>query len=289
MMNLVSANFSRLKRDRVFWIVLAVMPAAGIVYLLARYADYPTINVENEIFYLLQFLCIPLSAFCSLFTGIEYADGTIRNKVIAGHSRPVIYLAQWLTNTAACAAVCVVYLAAFCAVGIPLTGLSISISSLLVSFAGILLAIAGYASVCTLIGMLCRSRAVGTVVCLLAAGGIMIGSSSISQSLIRPHFYTHTEFNDAGEIVRTYLEENPRYTDGTVRQVYGLLMDILPGGQLEQTSILLSHLQSETDFSAPTIEWPDVSPLPRVMGGACAFIAATTCAGVLVFRKKNLQ
>ena len=40
---------------------------------------------------------IVMAAFCSMFIGTEFSDGTMRNKLIVGHRRREIYFTNFLT------------------------------------------------------------------------------------------------------------------------------------------------------------------------------------------------
>ena len=95
MTKVLSANFMRLKKDKVFWIGLVFMFAAGIFFPVMRYMDMKqtgTINpIDNAFLGCVLFIGIIMAVFCSLFIGTEYSDGTIRNKVIVGQNRNAIY------------------------------------------------------------------------------------------------------------------------------------------------------------------------------------------------------
>ena len=71
MRNLLRANFSRLWKSKALWLC-----AAGAFAFSA--------------------------AFLSLFLGVEYQDGTLRNKIIAGHARWKVYAASLLSGAAGC-------------------------------------------------------------------------------------------------------------------------------------------------------------------------------------------
>lgn len=62
------------------------------------------------------FLAILHAAFTSLFLGAEYQDGTLRNKLIAGHPRWKVYGAYLITAAAGCFVIMAGWLAG-CAVG----------------------------------------------------------------------------------------------------------------------------------------------------------------------------
>ena len=97
MNKLLSANFSRMKKDKIFWIGIAFMLCLGIFSNILYYKQniqYPeyTITLDMGFFTPAMFIGIIASVFCSLFIGTEYSDGTIRNKISVGHSRTIIYL-----------------------------------------------------------------------------------------------------------------------------------------------------------------------------------------------------
>ena len=78
--------------------------------------------IDGQLFTFAMFIGIVLSTFCGLFLGIEYGDGTIRNKVVVGHKRSSIYLANLITCIAAGLAMCAAFMLVYVAVGIPLIG-----------------------------------------------------------------------------------------------------------------------------------------------------------------------
>lgn len=113
---------------------------------------------------------IVLSVFCSLFIGTEYSDGTIRNKIIVGHTRTAVYLSNLVVCMTAGVFICLSCVAASLLVGIPLLGyfqsdirilLLLLLCSFVMSFA--------YAGIFTLIAMLNQNKAIVAVFCILGA------------------------------------------------------------------------------------------------------------------------
>ena len=78
--NLIRSHFARLWRAPVFWLAVAVSAGAGLCMAFIQAAG------------LVIFPPACCAVVFSLFFGTEYADGTIRNKLTAGHSRTEIYL-----------------------------------------------------------------------------------------------------------------------------------------------------------------------------------------------------
>ena len=59
--------------------------------------------------------------FSCLFLSVEYAEGTIRNKLTVGHTRREVYLSSFLTVFAACVCMALAWLVGSLA-GVPLLG-----------------------------------------------------------------------------------------------------------------------------------------------------------------------
>ena len=51
---------------------------------------------DNLFFASLPYYAVACAVFVSLFVGTEYADGTLRNKIIVGHARWEVYLSTYL-------------------------------------------------------------------------------------------------------------------------------------------------------------------------------------------------
>lgn len=79
-------------------------------------------KLSDGLFAGLTFLGVVLAAFCSLYLGTEYQDGTLRNKVTAGYRREQIYFSCLLACLGGGLLIWGSYLAAYLAVGLPLLG-----------------------------------------------------------------------------------------------------------------------------------------------------------------------
>ena len=95
MTNLLSANLFRLRRSRLFWLSLLLTAAAGAWQPLQTWLEYQRKFPLDAVFFVYAMLIgLLLSVFLSLLFGAEYSDGTIRNKLAAGHTRVSVYLAD---------------------------------------------------------------------------------------------------------------------------------------------------------------------------------------------------
>ena len=112
MCKLLRANFYRLRRSRALWLCMAAAFALSALFQLRIGADNESMNTLDVIFLqVFPFLPILHAAFISLFLGVEYQDGTLRNKLIAGHSRGTVYAAYLIVSIAGCFVILLAWMA----------------------------------------------------------------------------------------------------------------------------------------------------------------------------------
>ena len=174
MSNLWSAHLLRLRRSRRVWISMGIMGASvaleallgygAMVELLRSGVDDAFVSLDSR-YVLFHFIAgLLLSVFCALFTGAEYSDGTMRRKLAAGHSRAVVYLSHLALSVMVGVLLCLGYIAAVLAVGLPLLGpLQIPASTILFFTLCAFVMTAALAALFTLISMLCQNKAVTAV------------------------------------------------------------------------------------------------------------------------------
>ena len=113
MSRLFSANMMRLGKSRVFLLgELFMVGYAFFVYDSARshIASSGPIDEWNLYFFnVLLASGIVMALFVSVFLGVEYHDGTIRNKLMVGHRRRDIYLVNYVTCLLAGLVMCATY------------------------------------------------------------------------------------------------------------------------------------------------------------------------------------
>lgn len=281
MRNLLAANFGRLKKDNCFWLCVLVMFVLGILQPVLKYINIKkggfSSSTDDILFMYTLWAGIVLSVFCSLFIGTEYSDGTIRNKIIVGHTRTAVYLSNLVVCMTAGVFICLSGVAASLLVGIPLLGyfqsdirilLLLLLCSFVMSFA--------YAGIFTLIAMLNQNKAIVAVFCILGAFILLFAASYINSRLQEPEFintytYTLSDKEDGSGIKTDDPTPNPLYLSGTKREMYEFLYDLLPSGQAIQL-----YMRS------PAHLW-------QMYLYSLGILAATTGCGLICFRKKDLK
>ena len=168
--NLIRSHLARLWRAPVFWLGTAVSAAAGVSLDFVQAAGLT----------LLPPLCC--AVVFSLFFGAEHADGTIRNKLVAGHSRTAVYLSvlavdllvMWLFL--ALSSPRMIYTARFNSYGHFTPG------EWLLTAGAVMLASAATASALTCLCMLVHKRAVLAILLIfLVLGGVLAGSAVLDE------------------------------------------------------------------------------------------------------------
>ena len=178
MRKLLSANFSRLWKSKIFWLSeIGTLLFSIVAYLLVG------INVKNigihwilknanfYLFLVLLYVCILTAIFSSLFFGTDYSDGTLRNKLTVGHSRKDIYLSNWVLNVAVTTTFIMTHYFVAVAAGIPIAGMMVisAIDHLLIKFVFSLIIALTYASIFTMTTMLDSNKARCAIVNILTA------------------------------------------------------------------------------------------------------------------------
>ena len=246
MSKLLQAGFLRMKKNYVFigGLILSFLFIAGALINQKiesiQYGHSPIL--DNFLFGGPAAIGIILSVLCSLFVGREYSDGTIRNKLIVGHTRTGIYFSNFVLCVFAAALMYLMTLAAAFAFGIPLFGLpTIKLSFFLVLFADGLFLCMAYAALYNMISMLCSSKSHANIICILSAFFLLIAGTILLQMLSAPPTISLAELAPNGEIAMQEIA-NPQYLTGMKREIYQFFYDLLPGGQVFQlTNLEILH------------------------------------------------
>ena len=177
MYKLLNASFSRLRKNKIF-LGLVILTIIIAVFMLVseylnniKYSSVFGISSNTTDILLMKFINIIgflIAIFTSLFVGAEYSDGTIRNKIVAGHSRKNIYLSNLIVSIVVGLILEFIYLIIISIVAIPLLG---SIQMTFSQFAFILLdmimIIIVYSSIFNFIALICSNITISTVSSLL--------------------------------------------------------------------------------------------------------------------------
>lgn len=275
MRKLLSANFSRLWRDKVFWIGAACAFGFGCWVVLEKYGNTLRYGAFEPLDSRLMD-CVACAGggaalFVSLFLGTDYSDGTIRNKLIVGHRRDAIYLANWVTGVAAALGLAAAYLAPYCGLGAFLLDAPERPTVQIAAFLGTgALAAVAFVSLYTLLSMLLTKKSSAAVLCILLFFGLLILSGLLQSMLDAPESVPEFSMTVDG-VEQVEMAPNPQYLQPGARRACQFFLDVLPSGQMIE--LLFGN-----------VAHPLLLPVYSVV-----FSAASTALGVFAFRKKDLK
>lgn len=88
--------FNRLVKWSMFWFVTVIFALISVLEVLQK--KHMNQDFANLIFDFTNFLPIAVIAAAGIFISKDYANNTIRNKIIVGHKRSSIYIANWILS-----------------------------------------------------------------------------------------------------------------------------------------------------------------------------------------------
>lgn len=274
MIKLLNAGFTRLRKNKLFWLLTIFSIGLALFMIYTQYSDMKkyeeVIEVEQLMLNYSTMIGIVIAIFTSLFLGVEYSDGAIRNKISIGHKRINIYLSNLIIVTITSLFSYILFLGIVASIGIPLFGpITLSISQLLMLLGCIFVTIIAYSSIFTFIAMIISNKTITAIVTIMLAFGMMFYSLMAFDRLSQPEYIDTMIMKDGVQkIINT---KNNHYLEGEKRKLIQLSIDIIPAGQMFQ-------------IAGRTV--PNLKILPLYSLG---LIVVFTGAGLVLFKKKELK
>ena len=241
MCKLLRANFYRLRHDRTFRLISALTVFFGALMTVVN-----AINVRRQgAAWVMDFRLLTSAILCpilnsvlaALFVGSDYSDGTLRNKLIAGHRRSSIYLANLITCCCAGMLLSIAFIVPQGVLGLLLGEQIQSAPAKLLMYVALSFALMiAFTALFTLIAMLCQNKSHTTAGCILLTFALLFAGVYISSTLEEPEYLAAYSYTENGVTVEEPEQKNPYYITGVKRQVYEFLQDFTPGGQVIQVS-----------------------------------------------------
>lgn len=282
MRRLLASNFSRLIKSKVFWICNLAIGLVALALLGQYYSevqDGNTRSLEIMLFGYALLTGILTPGFASLFLGTEYSNGTIRNKLIAGHSRIKLYLANLITVFCAAVSFCFSYLVVTILIGPLLLGWPhISGSLFIMLFLETILTVAAFSTLFTMLCMLQTSKSLATALSMALAFMLLVMAVYGDNRLIAEELeiYGYTSFiSEEGEAgYEPMTRPNPYYLGGALRKVYEFESDLNPFAQ----SLQLVNRKETVEGAFGRMPWYSM-----------AIALVNTAVGMFFFRKKDIK
>lgn len=277
MRKLLSANLRALAHSQIFWIELIGTVLFSGYVVFANYspeiqASASPLFVDDVFFNVYQLIGVMLAASISLIVGAEYSDGTIRNKLVVGHTRLSIYLSILLTQLLATLPVLAGHGVVSYALGRVLLGpCQMSAEQFLLALLFSVLNTLAFSAFFVAISMNCSNKAAASVAALLLVLAMTLGANTLGTKLLEPEM-TYDGVTITADGVKFGEEiKNPAYVPPEQRPVYEFFYDLLPIGQSIQIQ--------QGDF-ARMARWPAFTTL---------FFLLSTVGGYVLFRRKDIK
>ena len=275
-------------RSKLFWIFM-ILSVIFCVYNIYDVATMPAEFARSEepygyvfesaLYFYIMAYCFAAAVIDSLFISREHANGTLRNKIISGHSRASVYLTELIVCSVTGLVMFVVNLAIislpFLKFGIH--GMDGGVTMRRIILIAVLIIVIN--ALFVLFSMLISSRA-SSMVWSIVFMIIMLVSSGLIQEKISGDSWSRNR-REAGE----YYNES-EILSVTERKVYKAFDRILPTDQVLHTYDIDDYLSDYKDPSTVSQK-----KLNTALAGLCLLdavtIAVVTTAGIALFRKKD--
>lgn len=277
MRKLLNANFSRLRKDLVFWIAMLGLTAGSVIF---SYLNYQTslrytsdpVYVEDVLFNLFPMITFVCAAFISLHLGTEFDENTIRNKLIVGHTRTEIFFANYLTCMAA-SLLLLLCILLFSGVTGYFFFKEFMMEWMQLAFLILccILCTMVFSAICVGIAMNIHKKAIAVVATTLFMLAILYLASYMEGALMEAEMTYDGVTITMDGVQFGDLVPNPAYIGGTARKVMEFVYDMLPTGQ----AIQLNNMTFDR-----CLRWPWLSVVMLII---------STVLGYLPFRKRDIR
>lgn len=276
MNKLLRANYSRLWKNKLFWLCMGAMLVYSILYMLNGCRQATTdmseyqYSLDQYFFHfavLIGFFC---TLFSSMFFGTEYSDKTIRNKMIVGHTREDIYMSSLIITFTATLLIMSTWLVG-ALIAVPTLGFwKMGILHLLEYLLIAVMFVLAFSAICTVVNLLSSNKATTVVISILLFLGLAIIANMLDNALSEPEMTSGIQLTVNG-LEMAEPTPNPKYVTGLTRKVYDFLVDFLPTGQGLRMWLLEIR-----------------SPI-RMLVSSVLITILTTVGGILAFKRKNIK
>ena len=212
-----------------------------------------------------------IALLCPIIYCSDFYNRTIKNKIVVGHAKSQIYLANFLTTAIISLMLSAVYLLIFLVIDLPLFGKTTApakdIILLLIDGTFMMLA---YCAIFTFVSMTSRNSLTALIVtAALFTIGILIAVYCYDVASAVP-YKAYPTYNEFGEVINENIYVNEHMPSKATQNFCQFLIDLFPSGQSWQLS------------NENIVRWQ--MPLYSL-----CVIGATTGAGIAIFNKSNIK
>lgn len=279
MSKLIYANWARVIRSKIFWLAEVFLIGYSIfIYAMGVINERHMITIADSdwtiyFFNEIIFIHAITAIFTAFFLGVEYSDGTLKNKFVAGHTRKSVYMSNFIT----CYLVGLIQFATYSLTSLAAGGLLLGsrtftgMPQLLWRIAYSMVIILVYSAVFATIAMLDTNKARSAVAGLVLVFVYVMLMTQIWADLSEPELTSRVVMSEAGEWEVEENIPNSKYVSGTKRVVYEWIDAFLP---MDQAMYIIDP---DADFSMK---------VPLCLLGEAILVVS---AGMYVFQRKDIK
>lgn len=273
MNKLLTAGLWRLRKSKISITMIVLTIIAAILFIMNSYINNFKYNMDSIVFSFSNFIGFFIAMFTSLFAGIEYDYGTIRNKIIVGHSRSMIYLSTLILNIIVAVLLQLIYILVVVIIGIPLHGtFSLTVSQIVVTFVYLTIAIICYTTIFNFISIICKEITLSTIINIALILIMFISVQLLGQVINEREFTYLTVHGENGEIISQEINgKNPDYPGEKAKEICRKILYIIPTGQVDTILSNKENIDNQVLLYSIT-----VSIIVNILG-------------VIIFEKKELR
>lgn len=290
MIKLLNANFYRLKKNKIFWLINFISFGLAL-FNVFHYQSLRGIATLDRIIteYMTLYLGIFVAFFVSIFTGIEYSDGTIRNKVISGHKRTHIYLANLIVGIVVGLIAEFIYIFTVFVIGKDSYG-ELQMMSLPKIILYTILVVIAFCSIYNLISILCANMSMSIVMCIIICVFMFVANGIVSSKVrTSKYVYDYTNLSETSDIIELNQKEkilNPNYPSENTMRIYKLIYFLMPTGQADAVNTVCSESSKYGDEDIKNIYKENLDEMPVY---SVALIMVSNIVGIYLFKRQEIK
>ena len=278
--DLLKAGFYRLGKSKLFFGLVIATITMSMITFLDKEAQ---VILEQKFLNNLNFISFIIALFVAIYVSTEFAEGTIRNKIVAGHHKMKIYLSTFIINAVfsiIIEVVCLVTTVILCAIKSS-GNLEIEWSRFFTILCNATMITFAYSAIFTLIGLVLSDITASIAMVLLITFLMFLAGMNLVNK-VEQSKYNYGITMDGDELVEaTIMDDNPFFPGEEKIKIYKSILYFNPTGD----AMLMAKKFTKTVDIENRLDYSNVSMVLALAGETILF----TLAGMGIFQKKQLR
>lgn len=241
MFKLLRSNYTRLFRMKSLYFAIAFMIFYPAMSCISDYSEmlevgYPR-YFEEAFWAFGTLLAFIMPVLVHLFIGPDYADKTIRNKLVIGHTKRQIYFANLITMMTVTLLLFVIWNITYCLIGLPLLSRSGSVSFDIIISLEELMACFLLTALLVLIAMFMTNKVSAGITMMLVALGLLATGVMLKTTLAQEEYISAMTVTVSVDMQQSFdtdqMIPNPKYVpEGQQKETIRYMERMNVGAQL---------------------------------------------------------